>query len=706
MADKEATVYVIDVSQSMGIQSPNRTQSDLDWSLQYVWDKITNTVFTGRKTLHIGIVALGTDSTVLSEDLRNEDAYQHISVVQPLDQILMPQLRSLPPKLQPSSTDERDVLSGIIVGVDMILKHCRNLKYKKKIVVVTNGSGHVDDDDVETTADQFKQHGIELVVLGVDFDDAEYGVKEEDKPEQKEWNEALLKRLCEATGGVFGTMQQAIDELAIPNIKPVRPTPTFTGQLRLGNPEIYDSALSIDVQRYFKTSIRRPPTASAFVVREGGGGSGGQDEAGTLDTVHSTHRYTVQDPENESGVRDVEREELAKGYEYGRTAVAISESEQNITKLETSAAYEILGFIPVENVERYMLLDNSNMLVAQKGNDKAALALSSLIHGLHELGSVAVARLVKKDMNEPILTILSPLATQEIECLVENVLPFAEDVRTYRFPPLDKVLTVSGKALTEHRNLPNDDLVNSMSEFVDSMSLIDDQGEELMGIEETFSPLLHIIEGAVKHRAVHPAAPIPEKPESLLAYSQQPAHLQEASKSILARLIKAADVKKVPPKTKGRRRYRDAEKPLSGLNVEELFEKEDRTSISANNAIPEFKQLVGTTTKLEDFQKYVQQLLVIIQDWTRDSLGDQNYGRVLEALGVMREEMIGYEEPKVYNEAIGKFKHKLSTKELGGDRRELWWKIRVSKLGLISQEVSESSDVTREEADGFMAAKL
>lgn len=706
MADKEATVYVIDVSQSMGVQSPNRTQSDLGWSLQYVWDKITNTVFTGRKTLHIGIVALGTDSTVLSEDLRNEDAYQHISVVQPLDQILMPQLRSLPPKLQPSSTDERDVLSGIIVGVDMILKHCRNLKYKKKIVVVTNGSGHVDDDDVETTADQFKQHGIELVVLGVDFDDAEYGVKEEDKPEQKEWNEALLKRLCEATGGVFGTMQQAIDELAIPNIKPVRPTPTFTGQLRLGNPEIYDSALSIDVQRYFKTSIRRPPTASAFVVREGGGGSGGQDEAGTLDTVHSTHRYTVQDPENESGVRDVEREELAKGYEYGRTAVAISESEQNITKLETSAAYEILGFIPVENVERYMLLDNSNMLVAQKGNDKATLALSSLIHGLHELGSVAVARLVKKDMNEPILTILSPLATQEIECLVENVLPFAEDVRTYRFPPLDKVLTVSGKALTEHRNLPNDDLVNSMSEFVDSMSLIDNQGEELMAIEETFSPLLHIIEGAVKHRAVHPAAPIPEKPESFLAYSQQPAHLQEASKSILARLIKAADVKKVPPKTKGRRRYRDAEKPLSGLNVEELFEKEDRTSISANNAIPEFKQLVGTTTKLEDFQKYVQQLLVIIQDWTRDSLGDQNYGRVLEALGVMREEMIGYEEPKVYNDAIGKFKHKLSVKELGGDRRELWWKIRVSKLGLISQEVSESSDVTREEADGFMAAKL
>ena len=44
MADKEATVYIIDVGQSMGQQHGDRMQSDLDWAMTYVWDKITSTV--------------------------------------------------------------------------------------------------------------------------------------------------------------------------------------------------------------------------------------------------------------------------------------------------------------------------------------------------------------------------------------------------------------------------------------------------------------------------------------------------------------------------------------------------------------------------------------------------------------------------------------------------------------------------------------
>ena len=80
-------------------------------------------------------------------------------------------------------------------------------------------------------------------------------------------------------------------------------------------------------------------------------------------------------------------------------------------------------------------------------NEKAVIALSSLIHALYELGSCAIARVVKKDMAEPLLKILSPEIKPDYECLIENELPFAEDVRSYRFPPLDKIVTVSGKAV-------------------------------------------------------------------------------------------------------------------------------------------------------------------------------------------------------------------------------------------------------------------
>lgn len=44
MADKEATVYIVDVGKSMGRQRNGRNLSDLDWAMQYVWDKVTTTV--------------------------------------------------------------------------------------------------------------------------------------------------------------------------------------------------------------------------------------------------------------------------------------------------------------------------------------------------------------------------------------------------------------------------------------------------------------------------------------------------------------------------------------------------------------------------------------------------------------------------------------------------------------------------------------
>lgn len=44
MADKEATIYIIDVGKSMKNIHNGRDISDLDWAMTYVWDKITTTV--------------------------------------------------------------------------------------------------------------------------------------------------------------------------------------------------------------------------------------------------------------------------------------------------------------------------------------------------------------------------------------------------------------------------------------------------------------------------------------------------------------------------------------------------------------------------------------------------------------------------------------------------------------------------------------
>lgn len=134
--------------------------------------------------------------------------------------------------------------------------------------------------------------------------------------------------------------------------------PTFKGELSLGDPEHYESAVCIQVERYSRTYVAKPPSASTFIIR---GDDTTRLESGELPPtavevgsymdeqfgeVRTARDYQVDDPEAPGGRIDVEREDLARGYEYGRTAVYITESDHNITRLETEAALEIIGFIP------------------------------------------------------------------------------------------------------------------------------------------------------------------------------------------------------------------------------------------------------------------------------------------------------------------------------------------------------------------------
>lgn len=237
---------------------------------------------------------------------------------------------------------------------------------------------------------------------------------------------------------------------------------------------------------------------------------------------------------------------------------------------------------------------------------------------------------------------------------------------------------------------------------------------ETLPIDESFSPVLHRIDSAIRYRAIHPNDPVPPPSERLTSFSRPPDEAVEKSQKYLEKLIAAADVKKglpqpnarrtiadallVPPKAKGRKRTRETEKPLSGLDVEALLHQEKRTKISPNNAIPEFKQSLSHAENVETINDVVKQMTGIIEDQIRHSLGDANYERVTEALGVMREELISYEEPGTYNDFLRELKGKLLGEKLGGDRRELWWLIRRSKLGLIDQHQSDRSEVTEEEA--------
>lgn len=47
----------------------------------------------------------------------------------------------------------------------MIGSFCKKLKYKKRIIFVTDANGSIDSSDVSQIADKLKADGIELVVM-------------------------------------------------------------------------------------------------------------------------------------------------------------------------------------------------------------------------------------------------------------------------------------------------------------------------------------------------------------------------------------------------------------------------------------------------------------------------------------------------------------------------------------------------------------
>lgn len=360
-----------------------------------------------------------------------------------------------------------------------------------------------------------------------------------------------------------------------------------------------------------------------------------------------------------------------------------------------------------------MSMSISCVVIAQKTNSKAIIALSSLIHALFELESYAVARLVAKADKEPLITLLAPSIEADYECFLDVQLPFAEDVRSYKFPPLDRVITVSGKEIREHRNLPNDALRAAMSDYVDRMDLShfgkDDEGNpaEYMNMTDTYSPVLHRIDQAVRWRAVHLTEPIPPPYEILTRYSNPPEELVAGAKRKLQKLIAAADVKRVPPKAQSRKRNRNDIKPLSGLDVGALLGNNDRKKIkiTRENPIPEFRQALDAAESVDALRDAVKQLSSIIETQIKDSFGDIAYGKAVEELSTMRSEMIDMEEPEAYNEFVRALKRKLLGEELGGDRREMWVEIRKNKLGLIEKKTSDKSGVDEDEAKAFLSSK-
>lgn len=165
MAEKEATVFIIDLGQSMSNCNGGRDITDLDWSMQWLWDKLTAVVAASRKTLNVGVLGLRTDVT--RHPLNDEEGYENIAMLLELGPMTMASLRKLEESIKTSDMDDGDAVSAIVIAIEMINAFTRNLKYKRQIFLVTDGLGAIDGDEIDEISNKMNQSNIELTVLYV-----------------------------------------------------------------------------------------------------------------------------------------------------------------------------------------------------------------------------------------------------------------------------------------------------------------------------------------------------------------------------------------------------------------------------------------------------------------------------------------------------------------------------------------------------------
>ena len=242
-------------------------------------------------------------------------------------------------------------------------------------------------------------------------------------------------------------------------------------------------------------------------------------------------------------------------------------------------------------------------------------------------------------------------------------------------------------------------------------------------MHDVYSPMYHRIDQAVRWRASHPKDPVPPPAKVLVKYREPPEELVKKSKEQLEQLVKVAEVKKgtlkhiilrshgpfahafclVPEQSKSRKRRADGSAPISSLDVESLLKagRNKRLHFDSNNAIKDFENYINDGYDPDRLIDGAAELGKILEKRVQESFGDAHYSSALDDMAEFRRLMQEEEAYGVWNAWVKEFKRKLLGKELGGDRREMWFKVREKGVGLL-----EKGGASKEEAKAFLSGKL
>ena len=147
----------------------------------------------------VGIVLYGTKKSSNYLNDNNSDQYRHVTTLRQLEKLDLESFRRLdeivceeePIKIK----EEGDLMDGLIVGLDMIARHCGTKKYKKRVFVITDGERETkyDKDELKQVISNINEHDARVNVITLDFCDDLAEDDDDDEDEDEEEQDKKMK---------------------------------------------------------------------------------------------------------------------------------------------------------------------------------------------------------------------------------------------------------------------------------------------------------------------------------------------------------------------------------------------------------------------------------------------------------------------------------------------------------------------------------
>ncbi|BDA44905.1 X-ray repair cross-complementing protein 5 [Coccomyxa sp. Obi] len=589
--------------------------------------------------------------------------YLHITVQQPLQ----PPNANFLMLNMPKGGGNSDFVDAVTVAADSINRalqarpELEKANVSKEIVLLSNFHAKVReegiDDFVESLVESLQSTAVSLHVISLD--NAASG-----RQEEKEVNMTVLRKLLTQVKHKVTYVQRPAGLLGLFKCKEYSNTAYYAGPFTIGN------MMTVRVKIAKKAKKETLPATGLYSEKS-------RAADASHDILREREYKDASDPDS-----FVPPEERVKAYKYGKQYVPVQPEDEAYLAYRPDRGISLMGFLDAASIPQHYHMKDPWVMVPEKGNERAGLAMSALVRAMARKEQVAVILFVPRVSDTGGANAATcagyPLLGngQQPDCLVLNHLPFAEDLRVAKFASLDEKPDL----------MPSASQLDQMRSLVETMDLFADIREALLP-DMTANPIIHRFYSYMASQAADKDYPLPAPHEDVLineTFEPQPAVIGKAA-SVLHMLPEHLHVEK-------------KELVLDGAELKEAAKSVEETAFSLEGAAASSVETVGTSDPVSDFEVLLKQgkpdvafssLPQAVFTLVDNSLGERNYDKAVRAVVAMRTAAEDHEWGQTFNTFLAELASKY---EHDRQHRNFWQFIIRERVMLIGNP---------EEAEGF-----